>query len=67
MNRKFFTDALLSPCAVLTLAIHVSHKKRSQLIFVYNFVKNQRILMQVLLLELTMNDTCDGMDFTYLT
>jgi len=28
----------------------VSHKKRSQLIFVCNFVKNQRILMQFSLL-----------------
>jgi len=45
----------------------VSHKKRSQLIFVCNFMKNQRILMQFSLLELTMNDTCDGMNFTHLT
>jgi len=42
-------------------------EKRSQLIFVYNFVKNQRILMQFSLLELTMNDTCDGIDFIHLT
>ena len=45
----------------------VSHKKRSQLIFVCNFVKNQWILMQFSLLELTMDDTCDGMNFTHLT
>jgi len=30
-------------------------------------VKNQRILMQFSLLELAMNDTCDGMNFTDLT
>ena len=42
-------------------------KKRSQHIFVHNFVKNQQILMQFSLLELTMNDTCDGMNFTHLT
>jgi len=45
----------------------VSHKKQSQLIFVCNFVKNQRILMQFSLLELMMNDTSDGMNFTHLT
>jgi len=27
----------------------------------------QQILMQFSLLELTMNDTCDGMNFTHLT
>jgi len=41
--------------------------KRSQLIFVCDFVKIQRILMQFSLLDLTMNDTCDGMNFTHLT
>jgi len=45
----------------------MSHKIRSQLIFVCNFVKNQRILMQFSLLELTMNDTCDSMNFTHIT
>jgi len=44
----------------------VSHKKRSQLIFVRNFVKNQRILMQISLLDLAMNDTRDGKNFTHL-
>jgi len=34
----------------------VGHKK-SQLIFVCNFVKNQRILMQFSLLYFEMNDT----------
>jgi len=34
--------------------------KRSQLIFVCKFFKNQRILMQSLLLDLKMNGTCDG-------
>jgi len=41
--------------------------KRSQLIFVRNFVKNQRILMQSSLIDLEMNDTCDSMNFTHLT
>ena len=45
----------------------VSHKKWSQLIFVCNFVKNQRILMQFSLLELTMNCTCEGVNFTHIT
>jgi len=45
----------------------VGHKKRSQVIFVCNFVKNQWILMQFLLSELTMNDTCDGVNITHLT
>jgi len=45
----------------------VSHKKRSQLIFVRNFVKNQRILMHFSLLDLAMNDTRDGVNFTHLT
>ena len=40
-------------------------KKRSQLIFVCNFVKNQRILMQFSLLESTMNGICDGMNFNH--
>jgi len=30
-------------------------------------VKNQRILMRFSLLELTMNDTCEGINFTHLT
>jgi len=30
-------------------------------------VKNQWILMQFTPLELAMNDTCDGMNFTHLT
>jgi len=41
--------------------------KRSQLVFVYNFVKNKRILLQISLLDLEMNDACDGMNFTHLT
>jgi len=41
--------------------------KRSQLIFVCNFAKNQRILVQVSLLDLKMNGTCDVMNFTHLT
>jgi len=45
----------------------VSHKKRSQLIFLCNFVKNQRILTQFSLLDFTMNDACAGMNFTHLT
>jgi len=45
----------------------MSHKKWSQLIFVCNFMKNQWILMQFLLLELTMNDTSGGMNYTHLT
>jgi len=45
----------------------VSHNKRSQLIFVCNYVKNQRILMQFSLLGLTMNDTRDGMNLSHLT
>jgi len=40
----------------------VSHKKRNQLIFVCNFVKNLRILMQFSVLELRTNDTRDGMN-----
>jgi len=41
--------------------------KRSQLVFVCNFVKNQQILMQFSLLDFKMNDTCGGMNFTHLT
>jgi len=41
--------------------------KRSQLIFVCNFVKNQQILMQFSLLGCKMNDTCEDMNFTHLT
>ena len=58
---------LLGSWMLLTHVYTVSHKKWSQLIFVCNFVKNQRMLMQFSLLELTMNDTCDGMNFTHLT
>jgi len=47
--------------------MHCEPWKRNQLIFVCNFVKNQRILMQFSLLELTMNDTCEGMNFVHLT
>jgi len=48
----------------------VSHKKRSQLIFVCNFVRNKRILMypgSFHLFDLTMNDTRDSENFTHLT
>jgi len=55
----------LSNC--LALVIHREPQKRSQLIFVCNFVKIQRILMQFLVLDLIINDTCDGMNFTHLT
>jgi len=41
-------------------------QKRSQLIFVGNFVKNQGILMQFSLLDFRMNDTCEDMNFTTL-
>ena len=46
--------------------LHRGHK-RSHLIFVCNFVKNQRILMQFSLLDFEMNDTCERVNFTYLT
>jgi len=36
--------------------------KKSQHIFVCNFVKNQRILMQCSLLDFKMNETCDCMN-----
>jgi len=45
----------------------MSYKKTELTYFVCNFVKTQRILMQFSLLELTMNDTYDGMNFTHLT
>jgi len=41
--------------------------KRSQPIFLCNFVKNQLILMQFPLLDLQMNDTCKCMNFIHLT
>jgi len=41
--------------------------KRSQLIFVCNFVKNQRILIQFSLLYFKMNVTCDRMNVTHRT
>jgi len=37
----------------------VGHKKWNTLIFVCNFEKNQRILVQFSLLDLKMNGTCD--------
>jgi len=42
----------------------MSHTKRSQLIFFCNFMKNQWILMLFSLLDLAVNDTYDGMNFT---
>jgi len=45
----------------------VSHEKRSQHIFVRNFVRNQRILMQFSLLDLAMNNTRKCVNFTDLT
>jgi len=41
--------------------------KRSQLIVVCNFVKNQQIILQFPLLDFKMNDTCVGMNFIHLT
>jgi len=40
---------------------------RSQLIFVCNFVKNQRILMWFAVLDFKMNDTYEGMNITHIT
>ena len=37
------------------------------LVFVCNFVKTQRILIQFSLLDLQMNVTCEGMNFTHVT
>jgi len=50
-------DKLYTPWAI----------KRSQLIFVSNFIKNQRILMQFSPLDLEVNGTCDSMNVTHLT
>jgi len=44
----------------------VSHNKGAKF-FLCNFVKNQCILMQLSLLELQTNDTCDIMNFSHLT
>ena len=41
----------------------MSHTKRSQHIFVCNFVKSQRILIQFPVLDLAMNDTYNGENF----
>jgi len=41
--------------------------ERSQLIFVSNFVKNQRILMQFSPIDLEMNGTCESMNIVHLT
>jgi len=41
--------------------------KISQLIFLCNFVKNQRILTPFSRLDLKMKGTCDGINLTYLT
>jgi len=41
--------------------------KRTQVVFVCNVVKKSRILMQFSLLDIKMNDTCGGMNFTDLT
>ena len=49
------------------IVFYTVSQKRRQLIFVCNFVKNQGILMQFWLLDLTMNDTPDGMNLTHLT
>jgi len=66
--RNDHAGICLSVSSIAGLCIYtMSHKKWNQLIFVCNCVKNQRILMQFSLLELTMNDTCDGINFTHLT
>jgi len=50
-----------------TMYAHCGPYKKRQHSFVCNFVKNQQILMQFLLLDFKMNDTCDGINLTYLT
>jgi len=42
-------------------------QKRSQVIFVCNFVKNQEIFMPFSLLDLERYGTCEDMDLTHLT
>ena len=49
--------------AIVQQIYNVVHKKEAN-IFVWYFVKSQRILMQ---LSLTLNVTCDSMNFTHLT
>jgi len=60
-----------SSCNVVTLYYVYTPwaVKRSQLIFVCNFVKNEWILMQFSLLDVKMklSDICEGMNFTHLT
>ena len=65
-TRKYSLARVAFCRAVKTTIYTVSHKK-SQLVFIYNFVKNQRILMQLSLFDFKMNGTCKGMNFTHLT
>jgi len=63
-----FAAALQRLVQLLASAVHRTWAiKRSQLNFVCNFVKNQRILMQFSVVDLEMNDTCDSINFTNLT
>jgi len=52
---------------ILSTLLYREAEKRNQLIFICNFLKNQRISMQFSLLYLKMNGTRGGMNFTHLT
>jgi len=57
-------------CWTERLAISCSYtvnRKKEPTYFCSNFMKNQRILTQFSLLDLAMNDTCGGINFTHLT
>jgi len=65
VRQKFRDTAYVGHKGVYTPCM--SHKKEPTYFFVRNFVKNQQILMQFSLFYLTMNNTCDGINFTHLT
>jgi len=50
-----------------TAIVYISSIKRSQLIFVHNFIKNQWILMQFSLLDLEVSGIFDIINFTHFT
>jgi len=66
MQQLASLTAAASLCA-WTPTYTVGHKKEPTYIFVCNFVKNQLILMQIFLVDLDMNGTCESMKFTHLT
>jgi len=65
-NERFWSRPKIGHRPDEVIKIHMCAIKRSQLIFVCNLVKNQRILMQFSLLDVYVKGACGSINFIHL-